>query len=590
MRLIHTRTLELREFFDDNVPKYAILTHTWGNEEVGFQEWNAWEPSLTTKAGYHKIRGACNQALRGGLQWIWVDTNCIDKSSSAELSEAINSMYTWYRNSEICYAFLSDVPDVPDLSPAEHDPLSNFRKSRWFTRGWTLQELIAPPKLIFYSKSWTEIGERSTSLSKTIAKATGIDELYLTGERHIGLVSAGQKMSWLSRRRTSRLEDMAYCMLGIFDVNMPLLYGEGAKAFIRLQEEIVKISDDHTIFCWNWDSSVPDTWASMLAPSPKTFEYSGVYETARSLTGTSSPYSITNVGLSIDLPVMRAISFVFVVLNAKEIGTDDDKRVCIPLKRLSAPGEDVIVRSRFPRDPLILMYRELHLLPKQQLFVKSRPFLYPIESFPQTTPLEARLLLLDRQAPASMFNLDPLDDSLRLAMDVHKTIQTYPSGIFDLHRSLLALPPVDDKEIIGAALLHARQLKVPYFICFAALKPRNRPVQWLCEILPASTLREAGFSEYEPGGSGLISLERLFLHLLKKVKRANRRDIENDLAKNAVHSEDGRVSVRFVSQCFRGNGGEIQPTLISGYVTQDYGRRDVESDSESVKAKIGLSY
>lgn len=142
----------------------------------------------------------------------------------------------------------------------------HFCQSKWFTRGWTLQELLAPTQLTFYARDWSKIASRST-LASVISSATKISPEYLQGgeSRALSQASAAQKMAWLSSRFTTRVEDMAYCMLGIFDINMPLLYGEGSKAFIRLQEEIIKVSNDHTIFCWTWIPSIPKDWVSYLS-------------------------------------------------------------------------------------------------------------------------------------------------------------------------------------------------------------------------------------------------------------------------------------------------------------------------------------
>ncbi|KAK0750618.1 hypothetical protein B0T18DRAFT_437751 [Schizothecium vesticola] len=155
-----------------------------------------------------------------------VNTVCIDKTSSAELSEAINCMFKWYTQSEICLVYVSDMPE--DSQPPFH-PDSAFRTSRRFTRGWTLQELLAPSPIV-----------------------TGIPINMISGRLDVGKAAVSAKMSWVSKRQTTRVEDMAYCMIGLFGVHMPLLYGEGHRAFTRLQEEVIKISVDHTIFAWRW--------------------------------------------------------------------------------------------------------------------------------------------------------------------------------------------------------------------------------------------------------------------------------------------------------------------------------------------------
>jgi hypothetical protein len=188
------------------------------------------------------------QAAHDGHEYIWIYTCCIDKSSSAELSEAINSMYAWYQKAEICYAVLDDVPG-PDAADFE----AEFKASRWFTRGWTLQELLAPRNVVFFGRPLTGpsimLGDR-TSLCGLISTSTAIAEEDLIGSAYCQYCTVAQKMSWASKRETTREEDIAYSLMGLFSVNMPLLYGEGARAFMRLQEEITNISDDQSIFAW----------------------------------------------------------------------------------------------------------------------------------------------------------------------------------------------------------------------------------------------------------------------------------------------------------------------------------------------------
>jgi hypothetical protein len=227
----------LTQFFD-NIPRYAVLSHTWGPEEVNFRD--MMEGNGTSKTGFDKIRFCGEQARRDGLQYFWVDTCCIDKSSSAELAEAINSMFRWYRDAVKCYVFLSDVPradvDITDQShqlPWE----SAFQISRWFTRGWTLQELIAPTSVEFFSKNRELLGDKK-SLERHICEITRIPSKALRGSP-LAEFSATERMSWAETRQTTREEDIAYSLLGIFDVHMPLIYGEGrANAVGRLREAI----------------------------------------------------------------------------------------------------------------------------------------------------------------------------------------------------------------------------------------------------------------------------------------------------------------------------------------------------------------
>jgi hypothetical protein len=182
----------------------------------------------------------CDQAVSEGYEYAWVDTCCIDKSSSAELQEAINSMFKWYQQAKICYAYLTDLPSGSNLS-------KSLPRCRWFTRGWCLQELIAPPEVRFFDEGWTDIGTR-TSCTRLISRITRIPLGVLENSQRMYDMPVARRMSWASTRHTTRVEDQAYCLLGLFDVNMPMLYGEGPKAFLRLQEEIMKRSSDLSIF------------------------------------------------------------------------------------------------------------------------------------------------------------------------------------------------------------------------------------------------------------------------------------------------------------------------------------------------------
>ncbi|KAH9203855.1 HET-R [Leptodontidium sp. 2 PMI_412] len=241
MRLLYYNgdgDFSLAEFFKSAIPEYAILSHTWEGEEVTLEDLQ--NGTGTKKAGYEKIRFCAEQAKRDGLQYFWVDTCCIDKLNSAELTEAINSMFRWYRMSTRCYVYLSDVSgtsvNIDDL--AWELP---FRKSRWFTRGWTLQELIAPTSVEFFCRESKRIGSKS-SLEQQIHEITGIPKSALQGAS-LSQFSDKERFSWIQPRQTKVQEDKAYSLLGIFDVRMPLRYGEGmANAFKRLEEEIDKFN------------------------------------------------------------------------------------------------------------------------------------------------------------------------------------------------------------------------------------------------------------------------------------------------------------------------------------------------------------
>lgn len=249
---------------------YAILSHTWRSVEDGgeqsYTDVRKLQDEMEDRSGFHigtqaaalnlttifhhprlcnKIQEACRVAREAGYRLIWIDSCCIDKSSSAELSEAINSMYEWYRLSDICYAVLEDFPDGEDPT----DKSSHFWACKWMGRGWTLQELIAPERVEFLTKTWKPLGSK-LELAPLLEEVTRVDLKILTGQAAVDSVSVAQRMSWAARRETTRVEDQAYCLLGLFGVHMPTIYGEGRNAFVRLQEEIIKTIPDQSIFAW----------------------------------------------------------------------------------------------------------------------------------------------------------------------------------------------------------------------------------------------------------------------------------------------------------------------------------------------------
>ncbi|KAK7450135.1 hypothetical protein VKT23_013017 [Stygiomarasmius scandens] len=297
MRLLNTKLSSepwVREFSTD-IPPYAILSHTWDNSEFTFQDINK---KLQHKlSGFLKVQGACKHARKYDFEWIWIDTCCIDKSSSAELSEAINSMYRYYEKSEVCYVYLADVSSTDDLG--------DFRKSKWFTRGWTLQELLAPSHVVFLNRSWVEIGTR-WSLSATISSTTSIPTEVFEEGYSLDRFSIAQRMSWAASRETTRPEDVAYCLMGIFGVGMPPIYGEGGeRAFMRLQQEIIKISDDRSIFAWTASQEEKGLVRGMLARSPYEFRDSGTIGKSEPRPGHKSSFSFNNNGLYLHLPLLN---------------------------------------------------------------------------------------------------------------------------------------------------------------------------------------------------------------------------------------------------------------------------------------------
>jgi len=272
------------EFDDDEATKYAILSHRWMKRqvEVDYSEMVKLAKMAVTqrdeirqREGYQKILQSCKQAQTDGYEWLWVDTCCIDKRSSAELSEAINSMYRWYENAEVCYAYLHDVSASSFPTARDEERYPKFKGwPEWFSRGWTLQELIAPSNVQFLNKDWQSIGYKRT-LAPTLRSITGIPEHILVHGLRGNRPCVAQIMSWAAYRTTTRVEDRAYSLMGLLDVNMPMLYGEGKKAFHRLQLEIIRASNDQSIFAWYKDTMQP---GSILADGPSDFQSCGRME------------------------------------------------------------------------------------------------------------------------------------------------------------------------------------------------------------------------------------------------------------------------------------------------------------------------
>ncbi|KAK3677079.1 hypothetical protein LTR78_003284 [Recurvomyces mirabilis] len=267
MHLLYTDKdgkLALKQVLTSEAGSYAILSHRWRDGEVTFQDMQQPSVEVENKPGYRKLRKCMHQARKDGWKTCWIDTCCINKESSAELQEAINSMWTWYANARVCYAYLDDIEIVKkDSVVTESDLITlgnaqkveGFSSSGWFGRGWTLQELLAPRVVEFYDKTWQWVGSKR-DLSSHINSITGIDPGFLVRPQTVRNCSVALRLSWAATRTTTRIEDAAYCLLGLLDINMPLLYGEGNKAFKRLQEEVIRVSADISILCWSWPGSL----------------------------------------------------------------------------------------------------------------------------------------------------------------------------------------------------------------------------------------------------------------------------------------------------------------------------------------------
>lgn len=381
MRLLKTgpyvpgkERLEVIQKWGQDIPPYAILSHTWSlnpEDEVSFADiqngTSATKPAEKTR----KVRKAIERAKFDGYGFLWIDTCCIDKTSSVELSEAINSMYRYYENAQKCYAFLADVSTA--------DFAESFAGSRWWRRGWTLQELLAPTIVEFFSSDWETLGTKTT-LRNTISQITGIESEYLAGNLPVQHASIAKRMSWASARQTTREEDLAYCLIGVFEVNMAMLYGEGGqRAFVRLQEEIMRSNEDQSLFAWikePGDEEGPGGYHGLLADSPKDFKHTGNTISYSELTG-HNPSTMTARGLHMTLPLtqkndLTSIAvlqcpvpgrgyndWLAIYLKRLPAGVDQYARVtCTKLASISEVGkpQEVYVRQYFPRYAVQTLY------------------------------------------------------------------------------------------------------------------------------------------------------------------------------------------------------------------------------------------
>ncbi|KAI0651004.1 heterokaryon incompatibility protein-domain-containing protein [Trametes meyenii] len=391
MWLLDTHTHEICSFLlECDRPPYAILSHCWlrpNESEVTFSDVQHWSPLRRVQAndGWKKIKGACRAARKMGWKWIWIDTCCIDKSSSAELSEAIRSMFAWYRDAQVCLVYLNDVPG------SEHKEVVDqcLRNSRWFKRGWTLQELVASQlDMVFLDQEWRSIGTRE-ELADIIHEITGVDRWVLkvipeqsnssdfTGDagiqaqlkitkrvKSIHALSIAKRMSWARGRETGRPEDRAYSLMGIFGVSMPVLYGEGGvEAFRRLQLEICRRSPDHTLFAHGIHLSLLSNpfsgpgpqgrlkTASVLAMSPDSFCSPIAFKPITMLRLTRKlklatiedpHYHDTNFGVRIQLPIAcidTGLRLHCALLGVMPLSDSDDRIIGLLLwQRESGPN------------------------------------------------------------------------------------------------------------------------------------------------------------------------------------------------------------------------------------------------------------
>ena len=327
MRLVNVDNYSLEEFLEQDIPPYAVLSHKWGpvSDELTYKE-VAKDRIDKTKRGLQKLTQACKVAAQYDIKYLWIDTCCIDKRSSAELSEAINSMFQWYSKSKICLAYLEDVESGSGLEEL-------FRNSVWFTRSWTLQELLAPRNVHFYDRFWTRIYDKDSD-SELIEEITRIPANVLKGWNSVSVYLVAVRLSWASKRTATRSEDVAYSLMGIFDVNMPPLYGEGVKAFTRLLEEIARRSTDPSFLYW-----MPEGRArKLLATSPSDFAV--VFESRVPMAPSKTPFSLTNIGLEIEGDLIRWQPDTFaLILSAQHPGNLNNSLWALILRKSYARSQ-----------------------------------------------------------------------------------------------------------------------------------------------------------------------------------------------------------------------------------------------------------
>lgn len=263
MWLIETSTFRLSEF-TTSVPSYATLSHVTEEDEAPHESPGHIRREICNRSR-KTVERACVQARTAGISWLWNYATCVDRYSWAAQSEAINSLAQIYRGCEYTIIYLADL--VFEL--VGHETLGErLADCRWFKNIWSIPQIIFSRAAFFFSTDWTQIGTK-ISLLPLISAIIGIDKPALDDSDCLEDYSIAKRMSWASRMTTTRTEDSAYALLGLFDVSLPIIHGEGQKAFFKLQEEILKDTNDFSLFAW--DSPVPQEYTGLLAPSPACF-------------------------------------------------------------------------------------------------------------------------------------------------------------------------------------------------------------------------------------------------------------------------------------------------------------------------------
>ena len=370
MRFLDTSDLQFVHVPDSEIHhdnnQYAILSHRWGadEDEISFDDIQL-SRDISKKKGLSKLKRFCKLALSEGCRYGWADTCCINKGNSSELEEAINSMYRWYVGSKICIAYLEDVPKRQLLS------------SSWFDRGWTLQELIGPKTMIFCNHDWHIIGTRIELIAE-LSHKTKIPDSVLRHATKPSACSVAQRMSWAAERITTRVEDRAYSLMGLFDVYMPMIYGERERAFLRLQQHIIQKSKDESIFAWCTEfPGNSKTYSGLFAPSPSAYVHCSEIIQTRG----SGGFSEVNGELSIPLQIAAHSMETYLALLHCTHRAKPDDNVSILITPTS--DEAIYVRVRDVGDAGHTLIPSTHQarFAKQQIRVLVDPTEPPVNVF-----------------------------------------------------------------------------------------------------------------------------------------------------------------------------------------------------------------
>ncbi len=484
MYLLNVETLQLEEFLTAP-PPYAILSHTWisSHDEVLFRDIRTGNlGTLGKDAGLRKVRGCCEQATRDGLAYVWIDSCCIDKADLTELSEAIYSMFRWYQNAVVCYAYLVDLPPVGDAITVE-DQDDFFKKSRWFTRGWTLQELLAPSHLCFFDESWTPFATK-TEMADTIEEITGIPQRYLFNSLSLNTASVAQRMSWAAKRSTTRPEDRAYSLLGLFGVTMQLIYGMGGRgAFVLLQRTILEQFRDSSVFAWGLSRQTSSATASN--PLLQTTDAQRTHGIASDGIWASSPSDYEHCGnivvrqgvpLNISHPTGGLLSMELSLSNVLhanplygllDCGPKEDPKalVGVPLKKKAGSVPEAYIRPRLC-SPMIIPVLSLPLrLPSHKIQVLTEP------SADEDAPLNENWLTL-KYEEGSLFLVD-----------------THPSTHWEGNKAKVPLASNTTSAILYAARLRCPGEEERDLLVFIELVPEDTQFRLHCHLMTHALLQ-----------------------------------------------------------------------------------------------------